>query len=117
MTTRRELIGLPITEAQLQKAVIQLARQFGFRVAHFRKTNTPTGWRTPVAADGAGFPDVVMVGNRRVLFVEFKQNARYPKPEQRLWLDGLRESGQEVYVWKPSQWESGEIERTLKEKP
>lgn len=48
-----------ISEAELQSAVIELARTLGYRVAHFRAARTAQGWRTPVEADGAGFPDLV----------------------------------------------------------
>ena len=47
-----------MSERELQDAVIQLARLLGWRVAHFRPAMTTRGWRTPVSADGAGFPDL-----------------------------------------------------------
>lgn len=43
-------------ERQWQAQVIELARILGWRVAHFRPALTKHGWRTPVQADGAGFP-------------------------------------------------------------
>jgi hypothetical protein len=36
------------------------------------------------------------------------------QPEQVAWLDVLREAGQEVYVWRPSDWTSGAIEDVLR---
>jgi len=57
-----KMITLPedISEADFQTRVIDLARQLGWRVAHFRKTRVQrkdgsTFWETPVAADGKGF--------------------------------------------------------------
>ena len=44
----------------------------GGRVAHFRPPRTVHGWRTAVAADGAGFPDLVMVRGSRLLAAELK---------------------------------------------
>lgn len=44
------------TEIQWQAQVIELAHILGWTVAHFRPALTKHGWRTPVQADGAGFP-------------------------------------------------------------
>jgi hypothetical protein len=48
-----------VSERDFQAAVLEAARVFGWHVAHFRPARTAHGWRTPVAADGAGFPDIV----------------------------------------------------------
>ena len=34
-----------MTEADYQKAIIELARLLGFKVAHFRAAKTAHGWR------------------------------------------------------------------------
>lgn len=62
---------LDISEKAWQSQVLDLARIFGWTVAHFRPAQTSKGWRTPVAADGAGFPDLLLVRDR-VLYVELK---------------------------------------------
>lgn len=59
------------TEAMFQIEIIELARILGWRVAHFRPAQTRHGWRTPVAADGKGFPDLVLV-RERVIYAELK---------------------------------------------
>jgi hypothetical protein len=45
---------------------------YGWRAAHFRPARTAKGWRTPVAADGAGFPDLVLVRRTRIVAAELK---------------------------------------------
>lgn len=98
------------TEAEFQAQVVELAHVYGWRVAHFRSARTQHGWRTPVAADGAGFPDLVLVRDR-IIFAEVKAERGRLSLDQRLWLAALGGAGAEIYVWRPSSWP--EIERTL----
>jgi hypothetical protein len=107
------------TERQFQAQVIQLARLFGWRVAHFRAAQSQRGaWMTPVAADGCGWPDLSMVkrlpdGTARLLFVELKSARGVLREEQKAWLGLLRlVPAVEVYCWKPKDWD--QIERVLR---
>ena len=59
-----------MSESALQDNVIELAHVLNYVVAHFRPARTAHGWVTPVSADGKGFPDLVLVGRGRVVFVE-----------------------------------------------
>lgn len=98
------------TEAGFQDKVIEYARLKGWRVAHFRPAQTVKGWRTPVAADGNGFPDLVLVrptNDERagVIFAELKSEAGKVRPEQREWLHDLERAGVEAYVWRPSNFD------------
>ncbi len=102
-----------MTEAELQECVIATAHLFGWRVAHFRAAQTKHGWRTPVAADGKGFPDLVLVRDR-VVFVELKAERGRTSPEQLDWLAALANAGAEQYVWRPSDWADGTIEAALR---
>lgn len=73
-------------ESDLQQAVIDVLRLHGFLVAHFRPARTDKGWATPVAADGAGFPDLVAMRPQcPVIFVECKTQTALSK-DQRDWL-------------------------------
>lgn len=108
-----------MTEDELQEAVIGTAQLLRWRVAHFRPGETTKGWRTPVAADGAGFPDLCMVHpeQHRVLFVELKAANRLLRIEQQAWLASLMcAAGEnlEVDVWRPADWTSGRIEQALR---
>lgn len=95
-----------MTEAQLQKAVIDYARTLGWRVAHFRTGMNSRGqYMTAVQGDGAGFPDLIMVRRKRLIFAELKQDGKYPSPNQREWIGALSlVDWAEVYIWKPKQW-------------
>lgn len=105
-----------MTERELQKGVIDCARLFGWRVAHFRAAQTARGWRTPVEADGAGFPDLVLVRDGRLLFVELKGDGGRVRTEQADWLTALHKVGipVEAHVWRPTDWTDGTIEQTLR---
>lgn len=102
-----------MTEAELQECTIELAHLFGWRVAHFRAARTAHGWRTPVAADGAGWPDLVLVRERLVV-AELKSARGGLTAEQRLWLDDLSRAGIEAHIWRPADWTSGAIEAVLR---
>lgn len=105
--------GLKVSEAQLQQQVIQLAQLSGWIVAHFRTARTSSGdYITPVAADGKGFPDLVLVhSSHGLLFRELKSATGRLSVEQRRWLDVLTDAGLDAAVWRPDDWD--EIEATL----
>lgn len=100
----------PESEDGFQAAVIELAQRRGWMVAHFRPALSKTGWRTAVAADAAGFPDLVLV-RRRVIFAELKSESGTTSNDQEKWIAALKAAGQEVYVWRPRDWDA--IERAL----
>ena len=107
--------ALPMKEAELQRAVIKMAHQFGWLVAHFGRAQGREGrWLTPVQADGAGFPDLVLVRREDMFFVELKAKGKKPSPEQQMWHAHLHVAGQKVRVWNPDDWTSGRIEEILR---
>mgnify|MGYP003677610739 FL=1 len=83
------MTGPAISEAQFQKQVIQLAQLLGWRVAHFRAAQTSRGWRTPVAADGAGFPDLVLARRGQLIFAELKTQRGKLSNAQECWQEAL----------------------------
>lgn len=104
-----------MTETQLQNHVIGWAHAQGWRIAHFRTAMTQRGtWRTPVQADAAGFPDLVLVGRGRVLFVELKSQVGVMSAPQKKWREALQEVGAEHYLWRPEEWLNGTIEAVLR---
>lgn len=96
------------SEAGFQKAVIDLARLNGWMVAHFRTAMNRDGtWVTPVAADGKGFPDLVLVHPiRGVLFRELKTDRGQVSKEQALWINYLGVARANVTVWRPRDWDT-----------
>jgi VRR-NUC domain len=104
------------TEAEWQRTVIEYAQLRKWRVAHFRPARTEQGWRTPVQADGAGFPDLVMVRAGVIVVAELKSERGRLSSTQSEWLEAFRDaqawSELGVYVWRPSSWP--EVERVLR---
>jgi VRR-NUC domain-containing protein len=112
----RAVEGGYVTEADLQRTVVDLAHAFGWRVAHFRPARTERGWRTPVEADGQGFVDLVIAPTRpgigRTIFAELKAEKGKLSTDQEIWLRALELGGCEVHVWRPSDLDA--IERRLR---
>lgn len=74
------------------------------------------GWRSYHTHDSrrsdAGFPDLVLIRRPRIVWVELKADRGRLTGEQRAWLDDLRACGQEVFLWRPSDFR--EIEKVLR---
>lgn len=98
-----------MSEEDLLGAVLDMAATYGIRTAHFRPAKTERGWRTPVSGDGKGWPDLVLVGPRGVLFRELKSRAGRPSVEQEAWLVALDRAGLSADVWRPTDLRSGRI--------
>ena len=109
-----------MTEAELQNAVVDLARLLGYLVHHSRPAQNRKGkWSTPIQGD-AGFPDLCIAGKGRLLFVELKSEEGKMSVEQEVWRDELALastwSANKIrwVLWRPQNWVSGDIERILK---
>jgi hypothetical protein len=101
-------------EAELQAAVIETARLFNWRVAHFRPARTNRGWRTAMTGD-PGWPDLTLAREGRLVFLELKQKGKRPTVEQEGWLGVLSSvPGVEARVVTESDWGSGMVERLLR---
>lgn len=110
MTARRTL-DRHMTEAQLQEAIIDLARLRGWLIHHDRPARLANGeWRTPIQGDH-GFPDLVLVRGGRVLFREIKAAKGFLSQEQERWRWALDDD--DYAVWRPEDWSSGLIGQTL----
>jgi hypothetical protein len=82
----------PITEAEFQRQVLDVAKLFRWTVYH------------PMLSKWSerGWPDLSMVRGPRLLFAELKRENGKTSPHQDKWLGLLRETGAEVYLWRPS---------------
>jgi hypothetical protein len=124
-----------MSEKLWQDRVIQLARWFKWKTAHFRtslaKCKRCRGrvglnpncqfckgkgliYRTAVEGDGKGFLDTVLCRPPRLCFVELKVDGEKIKDkDQQDWFDLLsRCPGAETYVWHPADYD--DVERILK---
>ena len=102
-------MSLPISEKQLERAIVEMARFYHWMVFHARPAQTQKGWRTPVAYDGKGFPDLTLVG-ARVVFAEIKAKGGKLSPDQIRWREQIQKAGGEWYLWTPTEWEAGEVQ-------
>lgn len=98
---------------ELQRGIIDMARRLGWRVAHTPPVQTERGWRTPVAADGKGFPDLLFL-RERIVVAEVKGDGDRLTDEQRAWLNSFVLAGAEAHVWRTKDWENGTIESVLR---
>lgn len=96
------------SEAQFQRRLIDYARARGWRIAHFRPARVTRGgketWETPIAEDGKGFLDLLLLRERPVA-IECKVRPRKATPEQEEWLAAWKAAGQEAYLFYPEDHE------------
>lgn len=102
MTTAAGTRGVRASEADWQSTVVALARLRGWMVHHQRPARTRDGWRTAVAYDGAGYPDLTLARDGEVLFLELKTDTGRTSLAQRDW---LRELGDHAHIIRPSDWD------------
>lgn len=104
-----------MSEDDLLRAVLDMIRLFGLHVAHFRPAKTERGWRTPVQADGKGYPDLgPIVGPGGLIYRELKSDTGTLTSEQKDWKQWLEAAGADFSVWRPSDLRSRLIERELR---
>lgn len=98
-------VALPMSEAQLQQAVVDCARHLGYRVYHTYDSRR----------SDAGFPDLVLVRGPHLIFAELKSEKGRLSGFQVRWLEALEETSALTFVWKPQDWVSGAIEQILRD--
>ena len=79
----------------MQKAVVDLARRYGWLVYHVPDSRRATA---------RGCPDLICLNESqaRVMFAELKTEKGKIRPEQTFWIGVLKAAGIEVHVWRPS---------------
>lgn len=101
--------GRRITEKAFEHQVIQYARLMGWRIWKDRATNrrrrcASCGAWSAGARNPAGLPDLILIRRPRLVWVELKAERGRLSDDQRAWIEDLRASGQECYLWRPSEW-------------
>ena len=92
-----------MSEKEWQAQVVKAAKACGWLIYHT--------WNS--ANSAAGFPDLVLVRDDRILFVELKTVKGKVSLAQQEWLTILEATGKvETAVWRPNQWD--EVERSLR---
>lgn len=110
-----------MTEKEFQRAVLQRARDLGWKTAHFGNTVRIVRRRDGSTAtipdrDAAGFPDLVLVRtkDKRLVFAELKARTGRMTDAQYEWLNELKAVGAEIYLWREHHDWPLNIERVLR---
>ena len=87
---------IELTEKQFEAQVKHLAYLFRWKYYHtWRSIHSP-----------AGFPDCVMIRDKRIVVAELKSEKGKVTLLQEGWLEAFRATGMaEAYLWKPSDFE------------
>lgn len=92
-----------ITEAELQRLVVDAATYGGWRVAHFPPSRSHRGGHLTAGAYDSvrGWPDLLLVRDR-VLVLELKSARGRVTPDQAAWLDAFTIAGITCRVIRPA---------------
>ena len=85
-----------MSEDNLLQAVVEAASLLGWRWHHIRRSDKA------VQMGHAGFPDLLLVREHRLVSIELKTHKGRVTPEQQEWLDALRAAGVQTLVIRPS---------------
>ena len=97
------MVALHISERAFQAHVERVARLFGWRQYHTHDSRRSS----------PGFPDLVLVRNGELCFLELKTETGRVRPEQREWLEELEKvPGIVARIIRPSDWQ--ELEELLR---
>ena len=80
-----------------------MAHLYRWHVVHNPSVETKQGWRTALAADAKGFPDLICFRDR-VVAIEIKGDGDTMKPDQEAWRLRLQTAGVEHYIVLPKDW-------------
>jgi hypothetical protein len=94
----------PMTEAQLQSAVVALCKLLGLKYHHQQIS----------IGSKAGWPDLTICGSA-MIFRELKRETGKPTGAQLNWIHTLCMAGADAGVWRPSDLQSGRIQRELEQ--
>jgi len=81
-----------ISEKEFQNQVIDILKLYSWKYYH-----TYSSLRSV-----AGFPDLCMCRDKRIIFAELKTEKGKTTVEQEKWLEKLHNTPAEVYLWRPS---------------
>ncbi len=100
-----------MSENAFLKTVLAVARLYRWRAIHIRPAWSKKGWKTPIQGPGSkGFPDLVLLKGKRLLFRELKTDRGKLSLEQIGWMGDLLAAGANVGLWTPAMWPTIEEE-------
>ena len=94
------------TERDFQQAIIETAKLTGWAIHAERPAWTKKGYRTPIQGD-AGFVDLVLTRDGKLIFWEVKVRPNEPTTHQQLWIDALAQvpGVMSDVVYLPEDWD------------
>lgn len=98
-------VARAVTEAELQSWVLELCKVLGLLVFHSGDSRRDSC---------AGFPDLLIVGSKGVLYRELKTMSNRVSVDQQRWISRLARAGQSAAVWRPTDWFDDTVGRELK---
>ena len=92
---------IPQTEAEFQRVVVAFAELQGWDWMHVGRVGkyAPNGAKGTL---GKGWPDLLLVRGRRIIFAELKAQKADPLPESQKRVLNVLAAAAECYVWRPS---------------
>lgn len=90
-------IGRLVTEREFQRTCVGALKALGWSVFHDN-----VAWRSD-----PGWLDLTCVHpvQKRTVFIELKKESGKVSPKQQEWIDTHTAAGNEVFVFRPSQWD------------
>ncbi len=101
MASARRVLDLAMSETYWQDLVRDLARTLGYITYHTHDSKR----------SNSGFPDLVLVGRKQVIFAELKAEHGKLTQAQALWQAAVLGAGAKAYVCRPSDYP--EVEQLL----
>ena len=95
-----------ISERDFQKQIEDALTLFSWRWVHFRTSIGHKGRYQTAMRGNKGFPDIMAVRSETVIYAELKSEKGTLSDDQRAWADDLRDAGETVYCWHPSDIDS-----------
>jgi hypothetical protein len=106
MSNGRQLIANAMSEADLQTHIISMAEALGYEVVHIRDSR---GQRA------VGLPDLMLIRAPTLIFAELKTEKGRLTAKQEWFMAQVRECGVPAYLWRPSDWMAGTVQRIIEE--
>jgi hypothetical protein len=104
--TLRTIPSPTVNETEWQEVVVAAMRSLGWR-HNFTRRTIGRGKKWTTATSCVGWPDLTAWHPRHgLIFVELKAEHGVVSEAQHDVLDSLREAGQRVFVWRPSDFDA-----------
>lgn len=105
-------------EKDFLRAVVHRAQQHGWKTAHFGNTvkvvKRKDGYITIPDKGAAGFPDLVLARDARLVFAELKTGRSQVAEAQYEWMRALQATGAETHIWREHMDWPGNVEKILR---